>query len=355
MMKKYILGLLIAMLVLSASTLNAQQRHAYSDEKVEIDDDVFLPFWKGEIEKKVEGKFALFFQKVIEIMNEEPAINSPQGVKILFSGNDCTLDVWVMPYHFVHGEALADYGSRLSIAVNNPSMLVGMPVCSNGFYEPSEAGSFQENRTFFNGENETTALTKITSPLFVPMSRAEFLQNVIADEQKKEDDYQAPETNELLAQMEEAYQQLLKIDKTEAANFKKEMETIKKSTGNGNGSFNKVSNKLKKEQQSMSIDEKALQAFYSEAAMEQFNQLSGLVPVGKEKYGNAVIKINPTLQSACSSNMIRLITLKWELINGDSPTDFTGEPIGNNLADTILVKLYNNRVIWQQIYSLVEP
>lgn len=335
-------------LLLSAYSLKAQQKRAFSSEKVVVDEQVFLPYNKGEVEKKIEGEFAPYFERIAAIIQQEACFSTPQGVKILFSAQAQTLEIYVMPYTFQEGEVLAESGAFLTISVNLPKLLVGLPICPNAYYEPTKTGTFHGNTVYSNGDNEVTVLTKFASPLFVAMNRDDFLTNMIIQEEKSELENQTSDNNELLVQMEESYQQLLKIDKSEAEKFKHDIEEFKRNMSNGN---NSISDQLKEEQRTMLSGEKQKQAFYSVGAIEHFNMISGLVPVGKENFGEAIIKINPKLESLCASKNVQLITLKWDLISCCSPAHFKGEPMGYNLANSVLTKLYNNTEIWRQIVN----
>ena len=352
MNKAIFLLLGITFLLISFSSSKAQQKHAFSSEKMLVDDQVFLPYYKGKIEKNVEGSYAPFFEKVIAIVQQDPNFRMPQGVKIIFSAYEQTLEIWVNPYTIDEGAILAYFGAYLSITLNQPGSMVGNSICTNFYNQPMETGSFHGNKIYDNGKREVFVLTHFSGSPFVPAGRKEFIENLIANEEKKEAENPTPRNNELLAQMNEAYQQLLQIDKVAAADYLKEMENMKKNLAGFDASL-KVSEQIKAELDCMPVDEKTQQAYYAVGAYERYGKISGLLPVGKEQYGDPLIKINPAIQSACNSETVRLITLEWNFMNIKSVDDFTGDSLGNNLANQILISLYRNNTIWEQILGLV--
>ena len=79
------------------------------------------------------------------------------------------------------------------------------------------------------GQGNPRETVTVGDDIFLPVSQDEYLTALISAEAKKEKEHpQTVTVDDNLIEMELAYQQLLKMDKAAAADFKKEMDRFRK-------------------------------------------------------------------------------------------------------------------------------
>lgn len=137
-----------------------------------------------------------------------------------------------LPYLFDDGEIVRKAGSSVVFYFNDPRSLLGLPINSDldDFYlSPVKIAEFMGYPIYMNERGEAIVIYKGREPLFLPVSQDEYLTALISAEAKKEKEHpQTVTVDDNLIEMELAYQQLLKMDKAAAADFKKEMDRFRK-------------------------------------------------------------------------------------------------------------------------------
>ncbi|MDP4273348.1 MAG: hypothetical protein Q8907_03620 [Bacteroidota bacterium] len=346
------------LLFLLPTTMLAQQRPPFSEKTVEVDGRTFLPFTKGEVSIKTSGSYKPVFDKICSILTSWDSIAPPQGIKVSCSGFDKTLDIYFLPYMFEEGLRYpTEGGPKLSISVNDPLEMVGSPIVPGIYRCPQKVDYFYGFPIYRNDHGEVTIVYKKKIPFFIPVSQEEFLKALIENEGKKDykvtnSDYQAT-----LKEMEKAYQKLLKTDPETAKGFKQQMEEFRAEVNNndyGSQSLDPVAS-LKKELSALTPEERKRQAYYGGAsAMEDYHNVSELVPYEHRENGDALIRINPALING--SNEVQLLVIYWSLggnsQNIDKPRFYNDGPEGFFLAEYLMSKLYGKQEIWSNIFRL---
>jgi len=114
---------------------------------------------------------------------------------------------------------------------------------------------------------------------------------------------------------------------------------------------------LKKELLNMTEEEKKRPAYYGGGtAMEEYHNLSELVPFEHKEAGELLAKVNPALTKEIQKSGIQLIVLRWSIDsdnqNGDKPRFYNKGRAGFNLADKLMARLYKESKIWQRVFSI---
>lgn len=233
----------------------------------------------------------------------------------------------------------ADYrfSSRLNIFINNFSdYLPGNPLCKYIYVKPRKINSFFGADVYQTSRDKITLIAKKGLEVFLPVSQEEYLLACIKEESEKETGNPVPGKAEYLKEIENAYRELLKVDKKEADNYRN--TALKDAEEFYSTKNTSVSSGFKKELETMSLSERKRQAYYSTQAIEKYNKISGLCPLSSIEEGEALIKINPALKGFDSSGEIKMLVINW---------------IGDSREDTYMKKLYENEDIWRKIMSLV--
>ncbi len=350
--------LLCALLFLSAPC-RAQQRPPFSEKKVEEDGRLFMPFTRGEIEKRISGSNQALFGEICSILCSWDSIAPPQGIKVSCYSDGYELEIRFLPYLFEEGERVTvGSGSSLTLSLNNPLQMLGSPLVEDIFLSPQKSADFHGFPIYRNDRHEVTIVSKKSVPLFIPVSQEEYLKKLIADEEKKNPGNSSTDTQTVLREMEQAYQELLKSDKVAAKEFKQQMDEFRaEASASGEGSdMPNVVTSLKKELSALTAAERVRQACYGGiSAMEAFHNLSGLVPEGSEVSGEPLVRANPALIDPSSANRIQLLTIRWlvgEGENADKPRFYNEGREGFSLADHLMSTLYANQKIWARILAL---
>lgn len=233
----------------------------------------------------------------------------------------------------------ADYkfSSVINIYINFfGDYLPGNPLCKNIYVKPRKINDYYGADIYQTSRGQVTLMAKNGVDIFLPVSQEEYLMACIKEETAKELKNPVPQKAEYLKDVENAYLQLLKIDRVEAENYKK--TALKDADEFYSNTEESISAKLKKELDSMSLSEKKRQAYYSIHAIEKFNKVSGLCPMSSLEEGEPLVKINPVLFGFDNSGEIKLLVV--------SCTEEDKE-------DKYLKRLYVNEKIWRKIFDLV--
>jgi len=355
-MRKYLFILLFAV---SNIAVFGQQ---YSRKTVTVGEDAFLPYIKGKVVNRIP-KNDVNSQKIFIILQSQPSVNMPQGyeVEAYSDGTNGILDMYFMPYLLDEGETVRKAGGSVSFYFNNIASILGQPLQSGIgeiYTAPMKIGDFIGYPIYENEGRETTAIYKGNEPLFLPISQEEYLTALIkAEEKKQKNNGSTTSASENLKEMEKAYQELLKTDKTAAEEFRKEMESYRKDLAQAN-TTDDLTTSYKRELARLSPTERKKQAFYATYAMEKYGNFSGLIPERGTGNAQPLIKPNYKAISKNTNYNIRLIVVKWKLSYNEhpySPRYYQPQnKFGYALTDDKIYELYQNQIVWKRIIQEVE-
>ena len=348
----------ILLLLLRSNTVSAQQRHPFSEKTVDVKDRTFLPFTKGEVVRKISGTQKSVLDQICSIITAWDSIAPPQGIKVLCSGFENSLDIYFLPYLFEDGIRVASEGGPVvSVYVNDPLRMFGHPVVSDIFLCPQKAADFNGFPICRNDRQEVTIVSGKKNPLFVPVSQEEYLKALIAKEEKANETNPGSDYQSTFREMEKAYQQLLKTDKEAANEFKQQMDEFKAEVGKSRNGANIIDPiaLLKKELSGLTTDERNRQAWYAgSSAMEAYHNASGLVSYEDRENADALVRPNPALIESSSKDQVQLLVICWsvgESADSDKPRLYNEGRAGFHLAHHLMSKLYLDQKIWAAIFQ----
>ncbi len=337
----------------------------YSNKPVTVAEDTFLPYLKGKVSNGIHKNDANF-QRIFGLLQSAEALTKPQGyeVKTYSDGENSTLAIDFIPYKSEKNETVrAKTASSLTIFLND-IMAMWQPIDRNtpGIYSaPVKVADFIGYPIYRMEGVEKTIIYKGAAPLFLPVSREEYLMALIKSEEAKQKNNGRPKPPaEISSEIEKTYQELLKTDKAAAEEFKQQMKSFK--TDMAEYERNKPDDpaaSYRKELNRLSPTERKQQAYYAIYAPERYGNLSGLVPQGKE--GNAAALVKPNDKAfPTDSRDIHLIVLNWNLIS--TPKSEENSPrlykpqnsFGYSLTDDKMYELYNNHTLWENIIGLIK-
>lgn len=340
----------LAFIILLTISFTSYSQESYSDEPVLIDEHYFLPNSRGEVKNTLSGPWKTEIEKICSIIYTWKGISPPKGFEAQFSGISSSFELTFSAYIKEDGQKMTLSGPSITFSINNPADVFGMSVVDGIYIKPVKNGYFHGFPKFSASRYETVVLTKLDAPLFVPVTREEYLKAMIARAMK---DY--PESEKLtdakiskdIEEMERVYRQLLEVDKVAAEEVKKGMEEMKKEL---KGMVTKDEEYypalLKKELDRMSEQERRLPAYYSLSAIDNKISVSGLVRVNDNKNADTLVKVNPALEKILGqSKNARLLTIHFQQEPGEK---------GFRLADSKIRELMNNELIWRKIYESIK-
>lgn len=402
--------------IISLLLTTAAAQETFSDRSVRYDrwEDTFFPNLKGTFEKKVaeindresmgytpkEGAmFADNLKKILSIFERCALLNPPRGLQVkaaalpsvtrAFAGKAPRLEALIEMYIFA---AIADEKGRpgrlpetadyVSIHINNPRMLVGAPVLEDIYIRPARIADFFGHSVNETGRGQVTVLTGIKRPLYISVSREDFLRASIRYWQQKMEasasegakdgaDRTALEEFERgrvqrQKDFQAAYAVLKKADPSAAEEFKKTFEQTEKELrqemeGNKDYAVSKKDvladadkvhaqkiRELRSELEALSAQEKREQAYYSSAQLEV--TASGLVSPDHPG-AEALIRINHELFNAARPQSdVQLIILDW---HGFDPKTYAGGKEGFDLQAWLLAELYKREDVWNPILQIL--
>ncbi len=350
-------GFVAAMLLTLVISCFSQQRRPFSDEQVEIDGWAFIPGTKGTVEKSGEAAQNPAIEKVYSILAAWDSIAPPRGIEARCFLDDNGIELRFTPYVVVDGERMTQgSGSTLTIYTDDPEKMFGNPIAPGIFLCPQKTGDFFGVPVYKNDIREVTIVSYRNVPLFLPVTREEYLKAAIAEAEKKEQSLYSslPDRQEQLGEVEKAYQELLKVDRAAAEEFKREMAGF---TGLEDDQSQLLSKSLKKELSEMTAEEKRQYAYYGGvAATERYNSPSGLLPPESSDDATALVRPDPALSAGRTGQEFQLLVISWNVGSGtenDNPRNYSEGRIGFRLADNLMFQLYKDQNIWNRIFSLV--
>lgn len=336
----------------------------FSDQVVTIGDDNFMPYTRGEIEKQFEGDRKVMMEKIFEIITSWDSIHPPRGFKVDFYGSSHSLDISFSTYVNEENTKFVKGGPSFSIFINDPFLICGSPEVNDIFLLPVKVADFYGFPIYQNTRQEITVISKINEPLFVPVSCQEYLKELIIAEENKQNTTGNQTVNsieDILSEMEKSYKELLKINTAEAAVFKISMDEFRAEQKNADAGYKPVDmlQMLKRELEDMPLSQRNSPAYYSIGAIEQYGNISGLVPAEQATKEMALVRIAPAFnQWKENTSAIKLLVIHWNLGNDnsiqDKPRYYHGGSTGFMLADNKMAQLYNQQNIWESIFKLLK-
>ena len=351
-----LLPLVLLMVLLSQFTYSQDLQHKTDT----VGEDIFLPYFPGKIVNKIT-KGDLFAQQLFSILQTEKSISTPVGyeVEMYSDGSNRSCTLYLMPYLLEDGEIVRSPGSSVTFSFNDVASLFG-PTLSpeiESIYTPLTCtGNFMGFPVYKHEGREVTTIYKSKNSLFKTVSREEYLTALLKAEEKKQTAMGQPANDEeYRKEIEKVYQELLKTDKTAAAEFKKEMDQ------HLNSRREPVPESLaafyKKELAQLSSAERKQQALYAIYAMEKYGNYSGLVPATDSLNAQALVQPNFKAIPA-STSILHLLAVKWKLStieNRDSPGNYRSDTTkGYHLTDSVAYALYQNADLWKRISAMIK-
>jgi hypothetical protein len=341
----------LAFIILLTISFTSYSQESYSDEPVMIDEHYFLPESRGEVKNMLSGPWKGEIEKICSIISTWKGISPPKGFEAMFSGISSSFELAFAAYIKEDGQKMTLSGPTITFSINNPADVFGMSVVDGIYVKPVENGYFHGFPKFSASRYETVVLTKLDAPLFVPVTREEYLKSMITRALK---DYPQSErvtdakVSKEIEEMEKVYRQLLEVDKAAAEEVKKAIEEIKKELKNMVTKDEEYyyPDLLKKELASMPEQERRLPAYYSLSAIDNKISVSGLVRVNDNNNADTLVKVNPALENILSqAKSTRLLTIHFQQEAGEK---------GFRLADSKIRELMNNESIWRKIYESIK-
>jgi len=339
----------------------------YSDRVVVIDEDEFMPECRGEVHKHTEGNKALLMDRVCNAIAAWDSLKPPKGIEVRFAGSNDLLEMTLSAYLKQENSKTVKSGASLMLYINDPARLAGSPVTGNIYLLPERVTEFYGYPVYRNTDREVTLISKIRTSPFVSVTRGEYLQQLIETETKKQKEYGGENTDndmdKIIAEMEKAYNELQKTVPSAATELKGEIEKIKSDMAKQetNNKTYDLLTLLKKELDKLTPAERGKPARYSPGAMEEYNNLSGLIYDDNSDEGDALVKIAPEFAGlANETTAIRLLVVCWNLGDDNSISDkprlynMKANAKGFALADYYIARLSRQQKIWNNIINLVQ-
>lgn len=340
----------LAFIILLTISFTSYSQESYSDEPVLIDEHYFLPNSRGEVKNTLSGPWKTEIEKICSIIYTWKGISPPKGFEAQFSGISSSFELTFSAYIKEDGQKMTLSGPSITFSINNPADVFGMTVVDGIYIKPVECGFFQGFPKFSASGYETVVITKQKLPIFVPATREEFLNAMIAKAQKdypQSEKFTESKASKEIEEMERVYRQLLEVDKTAAEEVKKGIDEIKKELkGMVTKDEDYYPDLLKKELDKMPENERKLPAFFSLSAIDERVSVSGLVKVGHNKGADTLVKVNPALDKILSqAKYTRFLTIHMQQEQGEN---------GFHLADSKIRELMKNELIWKRIYESIK-
>lgn len=397
---------LIWMLLCSSWILRAQSTGSGQANASEFGGPVFMPHHEGIIDKNIlispeitrlRPSPALSLRNKINaciaFFSGDTLFRSVKGMRISFEGRATMPNDKSTPFQSpVFGFEIGFYtilssnslpvwsddpDTWLTVSFNNPMKLAGYPIIHDIYEEPLVTGDFFGHREYhrISAPHRMVAVKNIPEAFFEPVSREEFLLSLISyfqtsiDKEEnprirptKEPDLQVSQWNRENAfrKFEEHLKEIRKYDpllagRLEAA-YREEISA--KGIQPFPAEVNKVDRmialttwreavrKLKAEMNAMSSLERKSQAWWSN---RENSNVSGLTPAGYSG-SRPLVRINKNLiDKSRSPSSIQLIVIEWPEI----PVPEIQDQTGYNLAYSKLLRLLENKTLWNQVFNML--
>lgn len=341
----------------------ARSQQVFSDRIVRIEEDDFMPYTQGVVLKSIVGDQKELMEEIYSIISSWDSINPPKGFRVEFnSTRSSLLEVTFSAYVMEEGEKVVKSGPVLYISINNPSDIFSTPIITDIYLQPVKVSDFYGYSVYRNARQKVTVIMKKDVPISVPVTKEEYLTGLLnAEENHGPGGTGSVSDNDVLAEMEKAYETLLKIDQAAAVEFKIEMDNYRKESAQQKleGDPEDLRTILTKELEKLSPEERKSPAYYALGATDQYGNLSGLLPSGHEDEGEALVRINPVLNNMVGvTTAFELLTVRWYLGNNnntdDDPSLYNEGNKGFMLADYHMAELSRQQALWNKIINLVK-
>lgn len=343
-------SLFILLIVISNTTVFGQQ---FSCETVTVGDNIFLPYMKGKVVNRIP-QTDVNSKKIFAIIQSQASVNTPQGYEVesYSDGSNRCLDIYFMPYQLEEGEIVRKPGSGVNFYFNDINSIFGQPLQSgigDIYTAPVKTANFMGYPIYEHEGHEITVIYKSNEPLFLPVSQEEYLIALIkAEEKKQKESGIKVSKDEHLIEIEKAYQELSKTDKSAAKEFKKEMDNYRKEL-NQNNTIEDLVTSYQRELTLLSPLEREKQAYYAIYSMEKHGNFSGLAHGNETENAQPLVKPNYRIFSENRDNNIRLIVVRWKLSKNEhsySPRYYQLQnKFGYILTDNKILELYQSKYI----------
>jgi len=351
-------------LVFSGLLAPVVAQNSYSEQTIAFSEDEFFPYCKGRVLKHIEGEGSTVMEQIYEAIISWDSLNPPKGFEINFKAGDSYAELVFSAYVKEGDSKTTKSGAILSFYINDPARILGSPVADNIFLQPEKVDDFYGFPVYRNTNNEVTVISKSRTPLFVTVTREEYLQQLIKAEtgkqNKQEGSQHKSDSEVILAEMEKSYRELLKMDAEAAAEFRLEIQKFRSDMAKDQNDDAPVGllTSLKAELAKLSPAERKQPALYAVGAFEKYGNFSGLVPESNREEGTALVRLAPAYASMTNNKQtINMLVISWNVgsdnSNSDKPRLFDDEPDGFLLADYYMARLYHQQEIWNNIISLV--
>lgn len=355
--------MILSMLVIFFICGTARSQQVFSDQVVHIEEDDFMPYTRGEVLRTFVGDYDNLMEEICTIISSWDSINPPKGFRVDFSSIQSTmLEITFSSYIKEYDERIVKRGPVLYLSINNPSEIFGIPIITDIFLQPTKVSDFYGYPVYQNVRQKVTVIMKNDVPFSVPVTREEYINGLLnADENHGPNGSGSYMGDDVLVEMEKAYGALLKIDQAAAAEFKTEMDNYRSDLAQQKQEVDSedLRTSLINELERLSPEERKSPAYYALGAMDQYGNLSGLLPSGHEDEGEALVRINPVLKNVVgNTSAIELLVISWYLgksnDSDDNPRLYSDGNKGFMLADYHMAELYKQQDLWNKIFDLLK-
>lgn len=401
---------LIALTLAGISPARGQTSNAFSDEIVLYRGERFMPFIDGAFEEYIipSSDFNRQQLRMVGTMRDKLSTASailkscqifqhPQGFKLVLYSQA------LAPVDFYENQSLGGslrfelfvtmvcnekpcYDKKtdatVTITFNDPAKLAELHIMGDIWVQPRKISDFLGHPVFrlFNGRREITVVTGNELPIYVPVTREDFIMTLIRHFRDiiMEDENLAalPQSKETLlifsdkengvrkADFEKAYNSMFRFDPHLARKLKDNFEQTEKKLeeAKSDSSVNITQHqylnmqinvwregirKLRAELNAMSPSERRSQAHWSESGTMN---TSGLTPPGHPG-SNPVARINPQIMDNTKPKTdIQLITIEW----GVDTAPYANFKQGRSLQYHKLYEFSQCREAWESLFTFVK-
>ena len=384
-MRKHLILIGILAFSMWCQQLNAQQ--AFSDEVV----NGMMPYTKGEIKQHFAfvNSYGLknyspaelnackgAAQKVTAIMLNWLKNNPPQGYETLIntfidvlpdnSYNSpfddphpkvyAKIEFHFAPYvHTLKGKfANYEVGTWVTVFLNGmDNNTFGVPITGNIYVIPRKAADFHDLGIYQTAGEEVTMKSRNNVSVFIPVTQEMYLKEAIKGQKQEKLNTGitsgVPTKGERLKEIEQAYKEILEVNRQTAEEFR--TKALKELESESNDGFLDMEEKLKEELEKMSTTERNKPALYAgdgdvaPKIYELTGNYSGLCPEVHQDGCEALVRINPELIGFDSSGTINLMLIQWNYIqmtgdNRDKPRFYNRKKEYDNVHQWNMVQFY---------------
>lgn len=402
--------IIVAIIVAGFASVIAQTTPVFSDEIVLYRGERFMPFIDGALEEytipstdftrqqlRMVGPMRDKISAAAAILKSCQIFQPPQGFKLVLYSQA------LAPVDFYENESLGGslrfeffvtmvcnekpcYDKKtdatVTITFNDPTKLAALHIMDNIWVQPRKISDFLGHPVFrlFNGPKEITVVTENELPIYVPVTREDFMMTLISHFRDiiVEDEYLAalPQSKETpltfsdkengnrKADFEKAYNSMFRFDPLLARKLKDNYEQTEQKLEEAKSDstiiitesqylnmqinvWREGIRKLRAELNAMSPSERRSQAHWAES--ETMNT-SGLTPPGHPG-SNPVARINSqVINNSKPETDIQLITIEW----GVDTAPYANFKQGRSLQYHKLYEFSQCREAWENLFTIVK-